>query len=880
MVSKSIFKNISKKTKKLTLSNGLKVVLFESKRAPIIFLNISFHVGSKDEKEGERGYAHLLEHLLFQGSLNTQEDYFKSLEKYGARLNGGTTEDRTIYWANLPKEIINYALFVESDRFKNLFPFVNERRLQNQIDVVKNEKRQRIENEPYGIADEVIPEVIFPEGHPYRHPVIGYFEDLENATLTKIKAFFDKYYCARNCSITICGDFEEKEILENLEKNFSNLKDGKYYPPFEKNVPEIKSTKNFEVESNVKLKRIYYLWPTPSFFDDDDKAIFIVSKYLTSGKDSPLFKKLIIENRLCESVEAVLYSGEVCGLFSIIVTLNDDKNEMEAEKIIFNELNKLSKEGIKDDDFNYTITTIEAIKLRKLQKLGGFYGLADFLNFYNLYFDNPLYLEEDFEKLLKFKKEDVLDSFVKNIFNKNFVKMSIKPKIEKPSKAISNKENKRRPKTKEKFLKLEKFLNEEGIKSFLIKENDVPFVHLRFLINHGAKEEKEDFYGITNLMAKLFEEGAKGNSNEDISKMIKKIGGSYDYEVNYDSYSISLAIPSKFQNEGEKILNMLLFEPDFPQREIDRVKELLKIKIEKELKDPSFVASFVSRALLFGKNSPYGHPLFGTFNTLNNISRNDLLDYHQNSIKKKDNISLLIAGDFKKRFKVLNISTEFLTKSHKGKDLINDKPKIYFLRMKGLTSTLIMAFTLTIERTDERFEALSLLNRIIGGQFTSRLNLKMREEKGYTYHVSSFFEIRKGGLPWFIETMVAKSSTNEAINDLIEELIKLKNENEIDDKEFLETKQGILMGFLLNFETIEQRLKALERLVSFNLPFDFYETTYNNFKKLALKDVIKVKNEIFSPFNFDFLIIGDLNKNEISNPHIKEIIEIELSDFL
>lgn len=875
-------KKFFQKIKTYNLSSGFKVVLYQDRKLPEVALNIMFHIGSKDEKEGERGYAHLFEHLMFQGSLNSPVDYFKALEKYGARVNGGTTEDRTIYWEVFPKDLLEYVLFLESDRIKNLFPFVTEDRLSNQIEVVKNEKRQIVENQPYGIVDEAISELLFPENHPYRHPVIGYFEDLENASLKKMKNFFDKFYVPKNGSISICGDFEEDKVISLLEKYFGSIPSGKFIPPMNEWIPPIIGNPFMKVYSNVELKRVYYLWTVPTFFSLENKNLLLLSHLLSKGKDSPLQRRLVVENPYCQSVSALLFSGEVCGAFVISATLRKSGNEEIVEKIIFEEIGKIIKWGVDEKDLNSILLRIESSRLKSLENIGGFGGLSDILNFYSLYFGTPHYFKVDLEKLLATKKEEVESSLKKYINIEHFAKLSVEPKKE--TKIIPLK----KPAVKIKMdLNLKSPIKEKskgGLCIYKLKEEIIPFATFKMIFKKGAKDDPENLSGLASMVADLLDEGSNGKTNIEISKELKEIGAFYDISCQRDSITLSVSAPLRFCEKAVKLLSSMSFHPDFPEQEIERVRKLKKATIASGLKNPEEIGGKIFQALLFGKDSPYGHPLEGNFATLDAIKREEIVSFYDEAIRNAEK-SFLAVGNFNEEvFKIVeNETNKRKSKISPEKDLSSSdrtlSSKLYFLKFKDIPSSYITAFTLTEERNSPMFPSLNIFNAIFGGKFTSRLNKVMREEKGYTYGVRTSFILQKGKLPWMLETTVEKSKIREAILDIFSELKKITTNKPPSKIEFEEAKNGFLSRFLQNFETQEERAENFGKLIAIDLPIDFYQNYYKKFGKTTLEEVIENSKTIFKSDRISFLIVGDIDKKSLKSLPFEEIVEVKTEDF-
>jgi predicted Zn-dependent peptidase len=881
MEIKSNFSKISEKIKTYKLSNSFPILFYEDKRLPIVAINIAFHTGSKDEKEGETGYAHLFEHLMFQGSLNFPNDYFKSLEKYGASINGGTSEDKTVYWEVIPKGAIDYTLSLESDRIKNLFPFVNEERLKNQIDVVKNEKRQVIENEPYGIADEAISEIVFPEGHPYRHPVIGFFEDIDRATIEKMESFFKKFYVPRNGAIAICGDFDRERTLNLLEKLFGSIDEGKYHPPLREWVPEIKGKRNLVVQSNVVLKRNYYLFPIPNFFSKKEKDIYLLTKILSRGKDAPLQKRLMIENPLCQSVSASLFSGEVCGLFYVVATLRNEKDEEKVEEIIFEEIEKLRKGRLEEEELESIFTGIQSSMIRNMETLGGFGGLSDFLNHYQLFYGDPKYFERDYENLFGIKGEEITKSTKELISVEDYAKLTVKSHTKKIVDINVN----QNVEIKNGFSlnKWEKMNTKSLFQIFYSREETLPFVTHLVAFKCGSNEDPLKKEGLCEMVVDMFEEGAKGRSNLEISKELKSVGAFYETQVGADDIVVKISLPSKFSQKGAQLLSEIFFNPDFPENEIERVKSLKISSLKKDLKDPYEVGRRVSMAILYGKENPYGKPTSGRISTIEGMKRGDILNFYEEKFTQ-DRGALFSIGEFEEEdFDEIKKNSNNLKKFSSSKGLISTKTsndiKFHIVKMENFPSVEIFAFLETVDRTSVEYPALSVFNLILGGKFTSRLNKKMREERGYTYGVRTYFSLKKGKMAWFLNSTVEKESLALAISDIFTEIDGILHKNPPTEEEFLESRNGFLANYIRNFETQNLRATNFAKLFTMEFPTNLYEESYDRVVNLKLEEVIESSRKFFSKDKLTFVLVGDIREDQLKELNFGEVSELKAEDY-
>ncbi len=410
------------------LDNGLTVLLVEDHRLPQVAVNLWYHVGSKDEAPGKTGFAHLFEHMMFQGSEHYAQDFFKPLEEVGARLNGSTAEDRTNYWEVVPKAYLERALWLESDRLGYLLPAMDQAKLDNQREVVKNERRQTVENEPYGVAEEALLCALYPEGHPYHHSIIGSMADLDKATLEDVQDFFRRYYTPNNASLCIAGDVEPKAALALAAKYFDAVPAGPVVPPVQPFVPELFRPARLSAEDSVRLPRLYLQWPTPVQFTADAAALSVLGFILSTGKDSRLVRRLQVDHSVAQAVWAYNQACEVAGTFSVIATAQPGRSLDEVEHAVWEELERLAAEGVAEGEVRAAVDAIRAGLLKRLQSLGGFGGVSDLVNKYQTFTGNPSYLEKDLERYEALSAGAVSDSARRYIVQDRYVALSVVPR--------------------------------------------------------------------------------------------------------------------------------------------------------------------------------------------------------------------------------------------------------------------------------------------------------------------------------------------------------------------------------------------------------------------------------------------------------------------
>lgn len=394
---------------KTTLPNGLEVILDEDRRTPVVTVNVWYHVGSKDEADGRHGFAHLFEHVMFQGSKHVPEDtYFKFLEKAGASsINGTTNTDRTNYFETVPKNQLELALWLESDRMGFLLDHAGEETFKSQREVVKNERRQNYENAAYGLVRQFVREEVFPKGHPYHHLTIGSPADLDAATIDDVRAFFRRYYVPNNATLVLSGDLDRKEALALVERYFGPIPRGEDVPRAKAAPVTHRGETHIEVEAGVELPRVYVSWPTPAFYAPGDAELDLVADVLSSGKTSRLYKRLVYDLQIAQSVYASQASMELASMFEIVATAKPGHTGDELLRVIDEELAKLRSGGITDAELARSKTSIVANRVFEIERSS---ARADRLNGYNHHLGDPSELARDVARTTAATTESVANA--------------------------------------------------------------------------------------------------------------------------------------------------------------------------------------------------------------------------------------------------------------------------------------------------------------------------------------------------------------------------------------------------------------------------------------------------------------------------------------
>jgi len=382
---------------KATLANGLDVLLHEDRACPIVAVNVWYHVGSKNERPGHTGFAHLFEHLMFEGSQHHDRGYFQPLQGAGATLNGSTNADRTNYWEVVPSGALELALWMESDRMGYLLPALTQAKFSNQRDVVMNERRQNYENRPYGLAPMALLSALFPDEHPYHWTTIGEIADLQALQLDQVRAFFQRYYHPANASLVLAGDIDADDALALVDSYFGDLDPGERVEPV-RAAASLARDVRIQFEDRVELPRLYLAWLTPAMFAEGDADLDLATDLLANGKTSRLYRRLVFDERVATDVSASQNSREIAGYTQITATAAPGHSLGELERAILEEIARLAAEGPTDEEIERGRVQAEAQFMFRLQTVGGFGGKSDQLNAYNVFLKDPAYFDRDLER--------------------------------------------------------------------------------------------------------------------------------------------------------------------------------------------------------------------------------------------------------------------------------------------------------------------------------------------------------------------------------------------------------------------------------------------------------------------------------------------------
>lgn len=881
---------------KYKLDNGLTVILHEDKSDPIVAVAIAFHVGSSREVPGKTGFAHLFEHMMFQRSENVGEDQlFRLIQGAGGELNGGTSFDYTVYYEVVPRNALEMALWLESDRMGYLENTVTQTAFANQQNVVQNEKRQSVDNSPYGHNDALILKNVFPEGHPYSWDVIGEMEDLQNATVEDVKAFHRKFYSPNNATLVIAGDINKKEVRALVEKYFGEIPGGEQ---IEKRAPmpvEISSTKKLYHEDNfARAPRLTMVFPTVEQFSKDSYALDYLGQLLSNGKKTPLYKVIVRDKKLSSSVYAYNMSLELAGTFEISVTANPGVNLSDVEKAIFESFDMFEKEGFTEDD----LTALKARNETYFYSLfSSILNKSFALGRYQMFTDDPEFFVRDFVADQAVTAEDIMNAYNKYIKGKNYVMTSFVPKGEleliaegsvdagiveedvTKSAEVKTIEVEEEPvvKTPTKFDRsVQPPLGPDpevtlpaiwtgslanGLKIYGITQNELPLVQYSLIISGGHLLDPMEKSGLASLTASLMNEGTKNKTPEELEEAIRLLGASISFSGGNENITLRVSTLARNFEKTIALVEEMLFEPRWDTVQFDLAKSRVINNLKRNKANPSSLASNQLNKLIFGETNILSTEAAGTEESVNRINIEDLKDFYNSNFSPSLS-KFIIAGDIDKQRVEAALSA--INEKWQPKDIIMpeikvpDAPsesRIYFVDVPGAKQSVIYIGCPALKRSDPNYYPAHVTNYKLGGSFNGLFNLILREEKGFTYGARSGFNGAGNYGTFYATSMVRTNATLESVGIFKSEMEKYRENIPQEYVDF--TKSALLKSNARNFETLGDLLGMLNNIASYDLPLDYIKQEEAFVKGITTEKILDLAKEYIDPARMYYVVAGD-----------------------
>ncbi len=964
------------------LPNGMRVIFHEDHSTPIVGVNVWYHVGSKNEDKGRTGFAHLFEHMMFQGFSGYDYDYLPTIQEMGGAVNGSTSQDRTNYWELVPSNFLESALFVEAGRMKGLLEAMTQTKLDNQRDVVKNEKRQRIDNQPYGQATYKITEAMYPEGHPYRWSVIGSMEDLSAAAMDDVKAFFRRYYVPNNASLVIAGDFDPKEARAWVEKYFGPIPKGAEVSRPQVAAPMLDREVREQIDDRVQFPRLYMVWHSVPQYTKDEAALDLLANILSGGKSGRFYKALQYgDNQIAQQVSVFNNTSEIAGLMQLVAMPRPGHTLEEIEKIALAEIEKLKTTPPTAEEMERVYNAREASFIYGMQTVGAFGGKDDQLNSYATFLKDPGFFEKDLARYRAVTAADVQRVARQYLTDKRYV-LTVVPRQAGPTNAsgpapMSPREGmptpsqqsagagqpgaatptgqsaptgtasgtqqgaaqsqpagvqpmtkpeaqatqpagaappqagspaapggqrvmtgpgrgggtgtgrpagqkaptkpntdisllpkpKADPRLTLPAVQRRKLSN--GLEVLVVEHHEVPVVSMNLVMKMGAAGDPAGKAGLASLTADMLDEGTATRDALQISDQLSRIGSTVNVGAGWDSTTASLRSLTRHLDRALEIYADVITNPAFPAKELDRLRSQRLAALRQQRDDPNSVAGLVFQSVLYGKTHPYGHPLAGDEASLQSLSTEDVRKFYE-TYYRPNSSALIVVGDVKPDMVVAKLEKAFA--NWKGghvpavdvsaAPVQREHSMIYLVDRPGSVQSVIQIGQVAAPRSSPDYFPLFVMNRILGGASSARINMNLREDKGYTYGASSQFGFRRGAGPFVAAAPVQGFSTKESVFEFMKEIRGVRGEIPVTQVELDTAKQAIVRGWPRGFETPDQIANQLELIVTYDLPDTYFNSYIERVQAVTLEDVNRVANRYLQPDRMAVVIVGDRSKIE------------------
>jgi len=898
------------KYEKYTLPNGLVVLTHEDHRLPLVSVDLWYHVGPLNERAGRTGFAHLFEHMMFEGSEHVGEKaHIKYVQGAGATdVNGTTNFDRTNYFETMPSNQLELALWLESDRMGFLLEGLDREKLANQRDVVRNERRQG-EGRPYSLASEKVYQLLFPKEHPYYANVIGSHADIEAARINDLREFHQQFYTPNNASIAIAGDFNPTQLKELLTKYFGPIPSGPKVEPVTTATmptPVIAEQKRATVTDTVKLEQISFAFLVPPAFAPGDADAQVVAHVLGAGEASRLDQALVINRQVAQNVTCYDRPLKLTSVFACSITAKPDTKLDDLEAAFWEEVGKLQKDGPTQDEVDSARTIDVTQKITGLQRLGGFGGIADSLNSYNQYTGDPGYLSKDIARFEAVTPASVREVAAKYLNRNQAVVVSCVP----GKKVVDDVP--RSPANTDADVKLTApyapefeakeawrktapkpgpaltfhlpvpvtFTLKNGLKIYLVHDGGLPVLSATLVSRAGGEANPVDKPGIADFTAGMLSEGTATRNQTQIAQDAEKLGTRLGVFASMDGTNASVTVLTNHADGALDLLSDVILHPAFNPTDLERIRKQRMVRIQQESDSAGAIAERVGLKALYGEQ-PYGFTSSGTVDSVKSFTREELQAFWAGHYGPGDS-ALILAGD------VTEGQARALAEKHfggwtgtaTGAVTLPPPPaapalKIVLVDKPGSPQTALSAFGLGLPRSTPDLPVLQLMNYTLGASFGSRINMNLREVHGFTYGANSRYALYREGGPFTAGGLVKTDVTAAATKELMLELKRIQTEPPTAE-ELKMARDANIQSIPAQFETTGATAGAMTSIFLYDRPLDYYATLPDAYRAVTPEAVQKATREDVHPDNLIIVEVGDKTKIEAG---LKELnLPIEYTD--
>ncbi len=868
---------------KYTLPNGLQVILHVDRTLPVVNINQWFNVGSANEQAGRSGFAHLFEHMMFQGSVNAPGEYFVKVEAAGAKLlddagqgrgaNGTTNQDRTNYFATVPSSNLEYLLWLEADRLATLPEALTQATFDNQLAVVANERRESYETRPYGRALTIILKHLHQLGHPYHTDVIGLQEDLAKSSLDDVKRFFRTYYTPNNLSLVVAGDFEPAEAKRLVEKYFGSIPPGPALVRPAKALDRLTSEIVVEVDDRVALERTYLAWHSPAFFDPGDAELDLATSILTDGLSSRLNQALVQRERLATAVTAVQSSRRLSGYFLVTATARVGTTLERVEQVVSEEIARLASEGPTAEELSRAKAKWEFAYLSSLEMLGGRGGKADALNQYNTFLGDPGKFDADLERYRGATVDAVRAAVDTHLDNRQRVLVRFRSQKARASTAAAL--DRSRPPAlgvDRPFVapSVGSARLENGLEVLVVNKPELAKVAVTLSTRAGSVTDPAGKSGLAAMTNRVMQRGTTTRDAIAIDRALGSLGTRIvvpGVRV-VEGAGFSMEVLKRNLTPALALMADVVMRPVFAAEELQRERQQTLDLFAQQAVDGNSVAFRASSLLPYGPGHPYALPSRGIASTVQALQRDDLVAFHRRYWKPGSS-AVVFVGDITLNEAVSLTRQQFGAWSGGAAPAVMVPPaqplglgKIFLIDQPGAAQTVVTHVFHAPERTSRDYDALSLLNSLYGGSFGTRLNLNLREDKGYSYGVYAELENFAHGGAWYVFGSVQTDKTRESVIEFFREMKGIAGERPVTNEEFSAGKLSRVRGYAQQFEGYGRVERQVSGLWVAGLPMSALQTESQSIDRLTLANVNAVAAKYAAPQKTSLLLVGDLSKIE------------------